>query len=107
MVSEQVAQKETTTPIGGFARACQRAGNHGPFTVSPSDTAADRPVRIGQGGSAKVAQLTLQIAIHGSGLSPEIPPEVNPSSGPEQRIRGSPIYHRLSLRSVELLWTPV
>jgi hypothetical protein len=37
---------------GGFARACPLADSHGPLTVSPSDTAADRPVRIGQDGGA-------------------------------------------------------
>jgi hypothetical protein len=35
---------------GGFARACRPAGSHGSLTVSPSDTAVDRGVRIGQDG---------------------------------------------------------
>jgi len=39
-----------TTPIGDFARTCQREGSHEPFTVSPHDTAVDRRVKIGQGG---------------------------------------------------------
>jgi hypothetical protein len=38
--------------IGGFARACPLADSHGPLTVSPSDTAVDRRVRIGQDGGA-------------------------------------------------------
>jgi hypothetical protein len=38
--------------LGGFARACRLADSHGPLTVSPSDTAVDRPVRIGQDGGA-------------------------------------------------------
>ena len=33
-----------------FARACRPAGSHGSLTVSPSDTAVDRRVRIGQDG---------------------------------------------------------
>ena len=37
---------------GGFARACRLADSHGPLTVSPSDTAVDRRVRIGQDGGA-------------------------------------------------------
>ena len=39
-------------PNGGFARACRLADSHGPLTVSPSDMAVDRPVRIGQDGGA-------------------------------------------------------
>ena len=38
--------------IGGFARACRLADSHGPLTVSPSDTAVDRRIRIGQDGGA-------------------------------------------------------
>ena len=38
--------------IGGDARACRLADSHGPLTVSPSDMAVDRPVRIGQDGGA-------------------------------------------------------
>ena len=38
--------------IGGFARACRLADSHGPLTVSPSDTAVDRPVRIDLDGGA-------------------------------------------------------
>jgi hypothetical protein len=41
-----------TVQIGGFARACRLADSHGPLTVSSSDTAVDRPVRIGQDGGA-------------------------------------------------------
>ena len=36
----------------GFACACRLADGHGPLTVSPSDTAVDRRVRIGQDGGA-------------------------------------------------------
>jgi hypothetical protein len=39
-------------PNGGFARACRLADSHGPLTVSPSDAAVDRRVRIGQDGGA-------------------------------------------------------
>ena len=39
-------------PNGGFARACPLADSHGSLTVSPSDAAVDRPVRIGQDGGA-------------------------------------------------------
>src|SRR5262249_45084931 len=37
---------------GGFARAYRPADSHGPLTVSPSDTAVDRRVRIDQDGGA-------------------------------------------------------
>jgi hypothetical protein len=47
-----VDQSSRTFQIGGFARACPPAGSHGPLTVSPSDTAVDRRVRIGQDGPA-------------------------------------------------------
>ena len=39
-------------PNGGFACACRLADSHGPLTVSPSDTAVDRRIRIGQDGGA-------------------------------------------------------
>ena len=48
----------TTAHSGGFARAYRLADNHGPLTVSPSDTAVDRRVRIGQDGGAVSAVVT-------------------------------------------------
>jgi hypothetical protein len=33
---------------GGYASACRPARNHGPLTVSTSDMAVDRRVRLGQ-----------------------------------------------------------
>ena len=41
-----------TVPNGGFACACPFADSHGPLRVALSDTAVDRPVRIGQDGGA-------------------------------------------------------
>jgi hypothetical protein len=46
------------TQIGGFARVYRLAYNHGPLTVSPSDPAVDRRVRIGQDGGAVSAVVT-------------------------------------------------
>ena len=44
--------RQSTAQIGGFARACRLADSYGPLTVSPSDTAVDRRIRIGQDGGA-------------------------------------------------------
>jgi hypothetical protein len=43
---------QTAVQNAGFARACRLADSHGSLTVSPSDTAEDRRVRIGQDGGA-------------------------------------------------------
>ena len=47
-----IGVEPTSAQNGGFARACRLAGSHGPLTVSPSDTAVDRRVRIGHDGGA-------------------------------------------------------
>jgi hypothetical protein len=44
--------KPAADQIGGFACACPFADSHGPLRVALSDTAVDRPVRIGQDGGA-------------------------------------------------------
>lgn len=52
MVSGQVGQKGRNTSIGGLARACQRAGSHGPFADPGIRSASGSQVSGGPFGAS-------------------------------------------------------